>query len=261
MVTFTWDSTYEGMPGSTLSRAMIDNELRKVRSGVREIMEIEHNWGPYTNEDDGSHIPGETTVMLKGNATTRDALTNVQEGALYFLSDGGTIELYVYTSSAWVKATDVDHGSYSNLLSDSHPEYVLKGLDETMTEALDMGGNDVINASPPSAGYDSYLVYGNHESLPHLPLGNNDAIKDDAIKHRHLKLQQYSFSGTLDAGEDVSMLISNLRFMFFPNFYAANGDIRIQSDGVSGLYFGFALQNIGESDGIAYRVNFEVLIS
>ncbi len=255
-VTFTWGSTYENLPGAALARSMIDNELRAMRRGVREIMEIEHNWGQYTDIDDGSHGPGRVTVMLKGDAAVRDALTDVQEGALYFLSDSGTIELYIYTSGAWVKTTDIDHASFSNLLADSHVNYLKKDLTDAMTEALDMGGYDIVNASPPAAGYDSHLIYGNHEALQHSVIGNNDAILDDTIKYRHLTLTQHPLSGSLTEGQEIDILFDSVAFMFFPNFYASTTDVRVRSV-TSFSKFGFGLKSYGSSAN--YRVNCEVL--
>lgn len=258
MITFTWNSGYEGQPDNSLARNMIDNELRKMRRGVRERLEREHNFGPYAEKDDGSHRPGRTTVLLSGDATTRDNLTNVQEGALYFLNDGGTKELYIYTSGSWEKATNVDHGAYNNLDVDSHEQYLKKDLDDIMDNALGMGGNEIEISSVPSDGHDGYLVYGNHEGLVHPTLGNGDAILDDAIGSAHLVIDQYSVSGSLESGTGIDIMVrSDNPFIFFPNFYASVRYMKVT--GVPGsLYPGWHLYN-NSLVSASYRVNWEEL--
>lgn len=127
LLSFSWNAAYEAAPGSGLSRNSLDNELRRITSGVRERMEREHNWGPSTDEDDGTHIPGKTTVLLTGNAAALAAVANMQEGALFLQDDGTNLELFVYTSAAWVSITDDVHGSMANLTDDlCHTQYMLK---------------------------------------------------------------------------------------------------------------------------------------
>ena len=261
-ITFTWDSGYEGQPSSALSRSAIDNEIRKARLGVRGIMEREHNFGPYNDADDGSHIGGATTVLLKGNAATRDGLTNVQEGALYFLDDSGNKELYIYTSGAWVKATELDHGALTDLTEDTHTHYAKKAGD-SLTGALDMAGNRVIISSPPALGTDDYLVFGKHRDIQHGSLGDNLAIPDDEYTFPLLDAGQNSASGTLVIGGQHTHIIESglasypTRFYFFPNFYATQEGVRICSAWTAGpTYWIINLKN--QSGAVAdYRINYK----
>lgn len=139
MLSFTWDATYEGTPSSGLSRNSLDNEIRRITSGVRERMGREHNFGPFTDTDDGTHIPGKTTILLTGNAAARAAVSDMQEGALFLQDDGTNLELFLYTGAAWVSITDDVHGSMDNLTDDlAHEQYMLKDTAYVLEDTFDM---------------------------------------------------------------------------------------------------------------------------
>src|SRR5271157_482035 len=78
---FVWDATYEALPGNTLPRNLIANEIRTMKLGIRGMMEAQHNFGFNTPADDGSHWGGHVTAALIG--TTPGAVTTPQKGSIY----------------------------------------------------------------------------------------------------------------------------------------------------------------------------------
>ena len=74
----TWDSAYEAAPPDTLRIGLIDNVIRDVSFAIRERMSIEHEWGPSSSKNDGSHILGGTTVLATGNLAAMNAISNMQ---------------------------------------------------------------------------------------------------------------------------------------------------------------------------------------
>ncbi len=139
MLSFSWDAAYEALPTTGLSRSSLDDALRYMLVGVRQRMGAEHNFGPFTDEDDGTHIPGKTTVLLTGNAAALAALTNMQEGSLFLQDDGTNLELFLYTSAAWLSITDDVHGSMANLTDDlCHEDYMLKDTAYVLEATFDM---------------------------------------------------------------------------------------------------------------------------
>lgn len=145
MLSFSWDTAYEANPGNGISRGSIDDSIRKMGRGIAERMSVEHNFSYRNDEDDGSHIPGETTVALKDTAGVRDALTDMQDGAVYVADDGaGNTAVFVYTVGiGWEEFTDNDHVSLENLDGIGHNDvYFLRTDDIIVTDkSLDMGGN------------------------------------------------------------------------------------------------------------------------
>lgn len=138
-MSFSWDAAYEALPTDGLSRSSLDDALRYMLVGVRQRMGEEHNFGPFTDEDDGTHIPGKTTVLLTGNAAALAALTDMEEGSLFLQDDGSNLELFLYTSAAWLSITDDVHGSMANLTDDlCHEDYMLKDTAYILEDTFDM---------------------------------------------------------------------------------------------------------------------------
>lgn len=220
-MSFTWNSAYESYPSNKLNRNSIDNEIRKWSRGIREFMEIEHNFGPYTDKDDGSHIPGKTTVLLEGDETTRDALTDVQEGGLYLLDDGSSLQLQVYLSGAWVDVGSLSHGDMEGLdLANDHPQYAYNAegeqLDLTGSD-LDMNENSLI--APVVAETYSGVVLYKHRSLAHSTLGSKAAVSGNFVNAK-FKGGAYSISNHFSEDETYDIGLPSDAFVFCPNLYA-----------------------------------------
>jgi hypothetical protein len=224
MITFTWNSAFEAVPTSGLNRNALDNALKKIPQGIRERMELEHNWGPYADADDGKHSPGLVTVCDKGDADARDALSNVKKGSLFLVEDTGVLQLYVCTNEVgpvWTKATDMDHATLAGLTDDDHEQYVLAAGDE-MSDPLDMNGNKITT----STAHDQGLVAYQHVSEGHSSIGNVAAIADDNILLSHFKLGTYEYTGTLAAGAEDTISLGSTTYVYFfaPNLYHTPGN-------------------------------------
>ena len=61
LLSFSWNAAYEATPGSGLSRNSLDDELRRITSGVRERMELS---GFAVCEVASVRCPGEQLVVL-----------------------------------------------------------------------------------------------------------------------------------------------------------------------------------------------------
>ena len=177
---FEWNATYESVPNSGLNRGLIDDKIRTLSGAVRERMEIGHNFGPYTDKDDGSHRGGHVEVMVKDDSTARDLLTDVRVGGLYLLEDGADLKLCICTSVGpivWEEISTLDHGSLSNLDADTHTQY-LKTTGGDVT-GLNLGLQKII--MPTDAHQQRGLVQYYHAGKSHPTIGNVSAIIDDAI--------------------------------------------------------------------------------
>jgi hypothetical protein len=225
-VLFDWDAAYEALPTVDLDRSLIDDEIRKMSSGVRSIMEVEHNFGPDTEKDDGSHRPGKVTVAQKGNSTVRDALSNPQAGSLYLLDDGsGDLELHLYYGDAWNKISSLNHADLDGLSDNDHPQYVLATAGDTIEANLDMGNFQLEFTGGSS---DFFLLYGHREDS-HPIVSNIAAIKDNHIPADAMKATFSSVAGSVADGAYVDMCTAvdgrptqyeNPRsFWFFPQVY------------------------------------------
>lgn len=227
---FSWDSNFESRPGSGLNRNSLDNELRLLPIGIRERMEIEHNWGPYNLDDDdrmiddGTHIPGKTTILAIGDYDDITDYTNPQEGALYVARDeeeSGNMQIYIYYSSAWHKISEFDHGALSDLTGVGvHPQYLLL-TGGTIDGVLNMGGSALYLDTSSSIG--SGMVVGKHRESDHT-FDDLDAIDDDTITLAKLDISQNSYSGSIAA---LSAVALTLNPCFAPNLYSSTNWERI----------------------------------
>jgi hypothetical protein len=177
MLSFDWDSNYEGTPGDGLSRGSIDDTIRQMIRGVRERMEREHNWGYDTENDDGTHIPGQTTVALKDDSAARAALSDMQDGAIYVEDDGaGDVKLYVYNGSTWADFTSADHADLADLDADDHDYWLKTEVLDAEDYTLDMDGNHLeVSSVPTNTLRVTDHIYDIHD------ITGPDAVKDDSI--------------------------------------------------------------------------------
>lgn len=183
---FTWDTAYEASPSSGLSRGSIDDILRQLNRGLRERFEVEHNVGYTTESDDGTHIPGKTTVALMDDAAALAALSDMQDGAVYVQDDGANIKVYVYIDgTGWVDFTNDDHGQLENLALDSaHDQYWVADDDlDASDSTLNMGGNYLEVSGTVTGG----LKVSEHVVNGHT-LISATALKDGTLGRQHLSV-------------------------------------------------------------------------
>lgn len=175
-------------------------------SGVREIMEREHNFGSYADEDDGTHILGKTTVLLTGNAAALAAVANMQEGALFLQDDGTNLELFLYTSAAWVNITDDAHGSMANLTDDlCHTQYMLKDTAYDLGMTFDM--NDQRLSTLAAAGVPLVADHP-YDVSPHSVAANTALLGDSIDFITKLgNTYSYSLSGSLHSLAGVNTML------------------------------------------------------
>ncbi len=260
---FLWDSAYESTPTQGLNRNQIDNRLRQLWTATRERMGAEHNFGPYTDLDDGSHIRGGTTVALKDDLTARDALTDMENGALFCMEDGSDVVLCVFvTGTGWVEVSSLDHASLLNLDVNVHTQYLLRS-GGTMTGDLDMGGQHLLMPDVQESQMD--LLQYRHANLYHPSPSNLDAIKANVILIGKMRRTQKSSSGQTDAFNGVyryQLLADNTTdFMFMPNVWTdgREDDSSIVA-ATGGLYPGLALVISQSIPGLVdWRINLEYL--
>lgn len=221
-IDFNWNSNYENLPNPNLNRSSLDDTFRKVKRGVRQFMETGHDWGPYSEGDTGKHSPGRTKVLKSGDSSTRDGLSNVQDGALYLLDDSGSLKLQAYISGTWEDFGVYDHGDLEGLLSDDHPQYVNTAGD-TMTGNLDMGSNFV--SLPDNAEVQGNFVAQSHINNNHNnDVGSLAALQSGIITLGMFPYTEFEESGSSDA-QGYSPYLPAPHFI--PNLYVNNttGDV------------------------------------
>ena len=199
MLSYTWNAAWEASPSNSLSRNSLDDHLRRITGGLRERMEREHNWGPFTDSDDGSHIAGKTTVLLTGDAVALAAVADMQEGALFLQDDGTNLELFLYTGAAWVSITNDVHGNMENLTDDlAHEQYMLKDTAYVLEDTFDM--NDQRLSTLAAVGVplvaDHPYDFDPHAVLAYTALADDSIVLLDALSTTYL----VHYSGQLSRG-------------------------------------------------------------
>jgi hypothetical protein len=208
-----WDNAYNASPGSSLSKALIDDEIRRVKSAIRERMEVEHDW---SGDGGGEHIPGGTTVMDKGDSTAMSAVSNPQLGALFLLEDGSDLQINYYYDGVWNQLSTLDHLALSGTADNDHSDLLLRdgGI---LSGDLDMG-NYKLSTTGTVSTFGDFLIYG-HKSGYHPTIGSVSAIKDDSIGQAELKIVQAETTQVIAAGGELH--IDKLTgFNFVPQVYA-----------------------------------------
>jgi hypothetical protein len=165
VISYNWNSDFEARPTINLSRSVFDDQIRYTTRGIRERMEVEHEWGPNSGLDDGRHKKGYMQITDVGDSTARAAITNPQEGSLFLLEDSGFLKLQVYTDGAWEMVGTNYHDALAGLSDDDHPQY-LKKAGGTFTGSLDAGGNAITLPNGTSA-LQCGLVAGIHIDKGH----------------------------------------------------------------------------------------------
>ena len=253
---FLWDATYEALPASGLNRSLIDNKLRDLARGVRARMEVGHNFGPYTDKDDGTHRGGYVEVIVKSDAADRAALVDVQVGGLYLLEDGLDLKLCICSSIGpvvWTEISSLDHGELDDLDADSHTQY-LKTTGGVVT-GLNLGAQKII--MPTDEETQRGLVQYYHSSQSHPTIGNADALTANSIVRDKVYVLSASAVGNIGNGLYRCFNFAG-SLVFLPNFCFvnhANGTARLKVGGsnhicIYGSYAGAVKQ---------YRVNYRYI--
>lgn len=249
-----WDSAYNNSPGSGLPKSLIDDEIRRIKQSIRERMEIEHIW---TGDSGGSHIPGGTTVMDKGDDTAMAAISNPGNGALFLLEDDTDLQIHYYNSE-WIQVSTLDHLALTGIEDNDHPDLLLKdgGI---LSGNLDMGGYK-ISTSGTGSTYGDFLIYG-HKAAGHTLIGNILAIKNDSVGQSELKVTQVETSKTLADGEVLHIDNIPPGLTFIPQVYvksAFNADIVLRPS--TNDTFGWEVANFSGSP-VDVRVRQEAIVA
>ena len=211
----TWDSTYEALPANTLRVGLLDNVIRDIAFAIRERMMAEHEWGPASDLNDGSHILGGTSVLATGDAAAMAAITGMQQGALFLQNTGTDLNLMIYRSGNWEPLSTLDHDLLTGRTDDDHPKYVLKD-GGVMTGSLDMSDFYIVAPTTVDGVY-SGLVAARHMALNHPSLGSLDAIAANTIPATALKTVQQTDTYTMNTGDIVEW--ESHPYEFFPAIY------------------------------------------
>lgn len=214
-----WNAGYEATPTSALAKTLIDDELRRLKLAIRERMGQEHQFGPYTDEDTGRHIPGKTTVLSQGNAAAMAAVTNMQEGALYLMEDGVDLQLHAYLSGSWVTLGSVDHA----ILSDRNTGHPHSGLllkdGGIMAGDLKLGSNKIVTPEAVAHTYGIFTLY-RHRTTGHLTLGSVDALAANTIPSESFTISQVETEATVSIASDGLMVaLEENAIHFVPQVY------------------------------------------
>ena len=228
-MSFTWNSAYEAIPSQNLNRNLIDDEIRKWSRGIREFMEEEHNFGPFTAKDDGSHIGGKVQILVMDDAAAEAALSNEQEGALFLRDDGAFLQLRLFTGGAWQDVESLDHGELTGLVTGhDHTDLFLNQLSETVAlpgTDLELNANDLITDEDTLNTYGGMTLY-RHRAAHHPNLGAASSIDDGSITGPHLWLSNYSYAYVLP-GLTYATITLNGAKSFLPNIFCAAETERI----------------------------------
>jgi hypothetical protein len=226
-----WDSAYEATPGSNLVRSLIDDEIRQMTYGVRERMSQEHRWGPFgvadtdpetlsfkTNAlDEGSHLPGGTTICDIGDSTDRDAIVTPQLGALFVVYADANYEVNIYTTEGWTALSTMNHADLVGREDNDHQQYVLKS-GGVMTGNLDMGGY-TIETQETGQTLGTLALY-KHRTMSHGTIEDIRAITDGAVTFAKLKTTQSEITVSLPDYTRYQFALP--LHAFFPQVYALN---------------------------------------
>ena len=197
MLSFTWNSSFESLPTSALARSSIDDEIRRTKRGVSERMSLEHEWGPTSEKNDGSHRSGETQVALNGTQTERDALLDMRTGALFVRTDGDAPNLDYYNGTLWEPApSGLSHAGLNDRnIGDPHPQYMRpNGIYEV---PLNANAFDLLVNNKASS---NVLLWDhvNKTTNPHGVITNPDVLGPGIVKYSMLDITIISDSMTLN---------------------------------------------------------------
>ena len=229
MLSFTWNSSFESLPTNALARSSIDDEIRRTKRGVSERMSLEHEWGPTSEKNDGSHRSGETQVALNGTQTERDALLDMRTGALFVRTDGDAPNLDYYNGTLWEPTpSGMSHASLNDRnIGDPHPQYMRpNGIYEVPLNAYSF---DLLVNNKASS---NVLLWDhvNKTTNPHGVITNPDVLGPGSVNYSMLDITIVSGGlvfYTADTGDyNYSGDITILELPSFSS-YSFHGDITL----------------------------------
>ncbi len=243
-----WNAAYEATPTNQLRISLLDNVIRDISFGIRERMSVEHEWGPGSELNDGSHIMGGTSVLDTGDLAARNALSGMQEGSLFLMNTGTDLNLCIYDDATWKLLSTVDHDALTGTTDNDHPQYLQKD-GGVMDAALNMDGHMVI--APIEAETYSNLVLQKHMDSSHLTVGDLSAIVANALPASALKTVTQIDTYTMNAGDRVSWDVHPLEF--FPAIYQLTEAQIFLAPGLTSQQLGLYHQSGAQSVVKVYR--------
>jgi hypothetical protein len=150
-------------------------------------MSLEHEWGPTSEKNDGSHRSGETQVALNGTQTERDALLDMRTGALFVRTDGDAPNLDYYNGTLWEPApSGLSHAGLNDRnIGDPHPQYMRpNGIYEV---PLNANAFDLLVNNKASS---NVLLWDhvNKTTNPHGVITNPDVLGPGIVKYNMLDI-------------------------------------------------------------------------
>ena len=220
MLSFTWNSSFESLPTSALARSSIDDEIRRTKRGVSERMSLEHEWGPTSEKNDGSHRSGETQVALNGTQTERDALLDMRTGALFVRTDGDAPNLDYYNGTLWEPTpSGLSHAGLNDRnIGDPHPQYMRpNGIYEV---PLNANAFDLLVNNKASS---NVLLWDhvNKTTNPHGVITNPDVLGPGIVKYSMLDITIVSGSFRFDymqSGHSIMSQQMSITLVDAPHF-------------------------------------------
>lgn len=217
MISFVWDSNWESIPTDQIPRGDIRTVIGQTAQGTRERMEVEHEWGPNSSIDDGSHRLGGTGVMARGSTLP---VTNLKTGELYLLDTlSGDTQVWLYgdvgTGLKWNLIGSIDHSNLTNRnIGDPHPIYLKRAGDDITPNELKMGGHllKMLSGTPSVFGS---MLGSRHRLNGHSRIGNLSAVQNSTLLSAKVGGGPYTFSGTVGPNTRVTIL-GNFYATFFP---------------------------------------------
>lgn len=220
-------------------------------------MEKEHEWGPNSIIDNGSHIAGGTGVLARGSAVP---VASLKSGELYVVDTiGGDTQIWLYgdigSGLQWNLITTIDHSQLLNrAVGDPHPIYLDRAGDDSSPNPLQMGGHILrmsAGAGTPNRTFGNLLLF-DHAKKPHLHVGNLNAIVNAIVLSGKLKTATFTGTGTVNASSFAGVnIIGTISIPFFPEV-----TVKTTGGAVAPVFIGVAVtNNIPIISSIIYVVN------
>lgn len=182
MPTVTWDAAFEADPGDPDAANQGANEIRKLKLGISERLELETNFKTGTQPLIKAGI---ASVCYSGNTTQIGALSSPSANALAYNSQ--LAELQRYSGAAWANL-QINHGTLANLTAgDPHTQYLkLDKANQELSANLDVSadvtvdGVDISNLATDLANHAAGTASSQHTNGVGNALGSWDEESYDS---------------------------------------------------------------------------------
>jgi len=145
MPSVTWDTAFEAAPSDLDEAKYGATKIRQLKLAISERGELETNWKVGTQPFIKA---GKAAVLFLGTTTEINALTGMSAGASAW--DTSLKVFKRYSGAAWA-LLDLDHGQFSGLADDDHPQYLgLTKAGQNIAENLTMNTGKTIDGMDPS---------------------------------------------------------------------------------------------------------------